>query len=738
MTIASQTSRISYTGDGVTTAFSVPFYFAANADLIVYLQDNLGNSTLQVLGTHYSLTGATLSAGGTCTFVTAPTATTGAVVTIYRDPPITQITSYNNNDPFPAKSHELALDKLTTIDQRNRDLLGRTIRITDSESASTVTALAPVGTRKNKLLGFGTNGEMIYPLGPSFVGSTSTGVAIVDSRATAQVTTFAISVNVVRTEGLATPGDGGGAEYIRGIVGDPGAFQDAGGVYWKFASVHGGVVIVDSRVTAAAGRYAANVNIIRTEGLATPGDGGGAEYVRGIISSPGAFLDASGTQYWGLAQSNILAGPGINITGTNPITIKAVDGVLTTNVLLNGLVADLIVVDDGVCNATTTFTSATANFTPAAVGKSISIVGRGAAGNQLITTIAAYVNSTTVTLALAASSSGSGNVSGYGTDNTAALNTLIAATTNGGTIFFPRGNYGFAGKVNISQVDSITFIGVGGPLVPSPIVQAGPATLTYIGAGTGHFIDIQSTQYITLRNLMLDSFATSWTGFMVAVRNNGHGDPAHTLFDSVYFGIAGNANGLLLDTSIETNILNTSFTGGLVGIQGITSALISSYANIVHMAGGQFAAQGVSPVFQAGSIWAFDHVTFEPLRNGQAVVYTGTAGIPSQLLSFTNCYIADASVPNAVTFTVYGNGFTLINNLISGGGGTDIAVLLHANKGINITGNCFQFYNHGIDYASATVQGGIISGNTYHSVTTWEASTGNKDATVISTGNISV
>src|SRR5206468_5689864 len=125
----------SYTGDGSTTAFSVPFYFAANADLIVILQDTAGNQTTQVLGTNYNLTGATLSAGGTCTFTTAPI--TGYLVTIYRDPAVTQTTSYNNNDPFPAKSHELALDKLTTISQRLKDQISRAIHQTEGEGTMT-------------------------------------------------------------------------------------------------------------------------------------------------------------------------------------------------------------------------------------------------------------------------------------------------------------------------------------------------------------------------------------------------------------------------------------------------------------------------------------------------------------------------------------------------------------------------------------------------------------------------
>lgn len=265
MTIASQTSRISYVGDGVTVSYAAPFYFAANADLVVILQDTLGNQVIQVLGTNYNLTGATLSAGGTCTFVTAPT--TGYLVTIYRDPAVTQATSYNNNDPFPAKSHELALDKLTTIAQRLKDQISRTLHQTEGEPTM-VTALATIALRKNRLLGFDTNGVPTYVIGPTFVGTTYIGVADVDSRVTAAITVFPIAINVVRTHGFTTPGDGGGADYIRGIVSSPGAFQDAGGVYWKLAASK-----FERTVTAAGAVTAASnddiIIIKKTVGAAT-------------------------------------------------------------------------------------------------------------------------------------------------------------------------------------------------------------------------------------------------------------------------------------------------------------------------------------------------------------------------------------------------------------------------------------------------------------------------------------
>jgi hypothetical protein len=290
MTIASATSRVSYVGDGVTTAFAVPFYWQANADIKVYLQSSTGVQTLQVLGTNYNLTGVGVSSGGTCTFTTAPTSTTGAIISIYRDPPVTQTTSYNNNDPFPAKSHENALDKLTTLEQRARDLQGRTVQLPDSDPILDM-HMPTVANRKNKLLGFDTSGLPTAVVGPSFVGGTDIGAAVVSTRNVAAVTTFAGSVLFIITGGIAVVGDGGGATYKRGT--GTGQFTDGGGVTWVPASL--GAVSVSTKAVAQTMTFDASILSIQTNGTTVVGDGGATSYKRG--TGTGQFTDAGGTTW---------------------------------------------------------------------------------------------------------------------------------------------------------------------------------------------------------------------------------------------------------------------------------------------------------------------------------------------------------------------------------------------------------------------------------------------------------
>lgn len=157
MTINSTTSRVSYNGNGSTVAFAVPYYFAANADVVAVIGNANGSFTTLVLNTDYTLTGATSPSGGTLTTTTAPAS--GATITIYRDPAATQLTHWVDNDPLPAASIENAMDKLTVLAQRVRDVFGRTLRLNDGDPATAVSTLPAAPLRANKYLSFDTNGD---------------------------------------------------------------------------------------------------------------------------------------------------------------------------------------------------------------------------------------------------------------------------------------------------------------------------------------------------------------------------------------------------------------------------------------------------------------------------------------------------------------------------------------------------------------------------------------------------
>lgn len=131
MTVSTTESRIGYNGNGATTAFAFPYRFLVNADLVVTLVRADTTQVVQTLNTDYTVTGAGDDAGGTVTMVVPPA--TGQQLFIVREVPLTQETDYISGDPFPAESHERALDKLTMISQRLNNLISRSIRLSDAD-----------------------------------------------------------------------------------------------------------------------------------------------------------------------------------------------------------------------------------------------------------------------------------------------------------------------------------------------------------------------------------------------------------------------------------------------------------------------------------------------------------------------------------------------------------------------------------------------------------------------------
>lgn len=115
MTVSSTQSYVKYNADGVTTTFTIPFYFLLNGDISVMIADSVGNISEPVNGSNFTVTGAGNSSGGAIAFNSAYDI--GSNILIYRNPPATQETKYYENGNFPATSHEAALDKLTMLIQ---------------------------------------------------------------------------------------------------------------------------------------------------------------------------------------------------------------------------------------------------------------------------------------------------------------------------------------------------------------------------------------------------------------------------------------------------------------------------------------------------------------------------------------------------------------------------------------------------------------------------------------------
>ena len=141
MTVSTTDNRVSFAGNGVTTVFSFPNRFLLDADIVVIQTvDATGVATTKVLTTDYTLTGAGGAAGGNVTMLVAPPA--GTTLTVYRDPALTQPTDLVNGDSLNVDTAiELGFDRSTLQIQRVRELLGRSLRLPDSDADVAATAM---------------------------------------------------------------------------------------------------------------------------------------------------------------------------------------------------------------------------------------------------------------------------------------------------------------------------------------------------------------------------------------------------------------------------------------------------------------------------------------------------------------------------------------------------------------------------------------------------------------------
>jgi hypothetical protein len=158
MTISSTTVKVSYSGNSSTTVFAYTFKILDDDEIQVIIRSSTGTETVKTKTTHYTVSGVGSSGGGNITFLTAPV--TGETVVLKRNTTRTQETDYVANDPFPANSHEEALDRVTMIAQEIQEELGRAIKLSKTNTITSTEFTVAAADRANKILAFDNAGEI--------------------------------------------------------------------------------------------------------------------------------------------------------------------------------------------------------------------------------------------------------------------------------------------------------------------------------------------------------------------------------------------------------------------------------------------------------------------------------------------------------------------------------------------------------------------------------------------------
>ena len=173
MTISTTTISKSYSGNGSTHSFAYDFKIFADADLTVIIRSSTGTETVKTLNTHYVVTGAGVSSGGTVLFKfntgNASDAhystsdfrpASGETVVIRSELANTQTMDLVANDPFPAETLETNMDKLVRMVQQHDEELGRSLKLSRTNTMTSTEFTTSATDRASKLIAFDTSGEL--------------------------------------------------------------------------------------------------------------------------------------------------------------------------------------------------------------------------------------------------------------------------------------------------------------------------------------------------------------------------------------------------------------------------------------------------------------------------------------------------------------------------------------------------------------------------------------------------
>ena len=222
MTVSSTTTKRSASGDGSNDTFSYNFKIFDDDDITVIIRtDSTGAETTKTKTTHYTVTGVGSASGGNVVFTTGNIPASGETVVLLRTTARTQLTDYVANDPFPAATHEDALDKLTFIVQELEEEIGRAIKLSKTNVIATAEFTVGATDRANKILSFDGSGDLTVAEGKvdsvtvSASGLSAGATPTASATYTGSTGALAIALGIpAGATGATGPAGGGLAELI--------------------------------------------------------------------------------------------------------------------------------------------------------------------------------------------------------------------------------------------------------------------------------------------------------------------------------------------------------------------------------------------------------------------------------------------------------------------------------------------------------------------------------------------
>jgi len=353
--------RVQYTSTGQTGPFSFTFQVNASSELLVYINDTEKTET-----THYTVS---LNADGTgsVTFTTATTS--GELITIIGDQPLSRTTVFQVGQVNQPTTLETEFDNTLIRQQQIKEITDRSIQLKPS-TGRTVTGSGTSGplyfpydttvaNNANRVLKYDSNGTSLE------LGSTTTNIDALAAIASDITTVSGISSNVTTVAGIASnvTSVASNASNINTVATNIANVNTVAGISSNVTTVAGlsteitalsGVSSADLIAVAALGTELATLAPITSDITTVAGISGNVTTVAGISSDVSTVSGIS-------ANTTTVAGISANVTTVAGISsdVSTVAGISANVTTVAGDTANIATVAGNTTNINTVATNIT-------------------------------------------------------------------------------------------------------------------------------------------------------------------------------------------------------------------------------------------------------------------------------------------------------------------------------------------------------------------------------------------
>jgi hypothetical protein len=497
--------RTSYSISASTCACSVGFQlYGDSTDVVNWLEVFVNGVLVPQSGgwTISSPTGpiATIPRPITDAVLTFTTAQTGTVQIVGARRP-RRTSQFQESQPVPTRNFNQTFSDIIATQRelwdKTNDFTGRSVRTPPGETLALLPILASRANMGACFDGSGNLTSCVAASTGSFIAGA--GIAFTGTNPTT-ISAIPCSVFTSISVGCVPASGGGGSNFLR-----------ADGVFAPPPSNYQPIFNITSSPYNAVCNFVTKGDVAMASGSATA-------------------TSASGWTPGDVGKNIIVSGAGANIGSATTTVSNGTASIAAVNSFAaNQIVVFTASVGSNLIAGTAYYISATglsgAAFQVTAQLAGVPIVQNGNGSPNaftsvnLVTGIASFINSTTVTLSIANTSGAaiSGRQAEYSNDDTTAINSAIAAAVaaGGGTVYIPANKVCGVTTLNMTNINTqITLTGEG--VISSrlmPIQNAGYGTLH------GHIIDLTGSSQLVLQNFQVglsNSIAVPQTGLFMA------------------------------------------------------------------------------------------------------------------------------------------------------------------------------------------------------------------------------